>query len=238
MRYIQSILSLFFLLNVYDAFGQDATLKGTLTDAVTKEPLIGANISYGDGQGVTSDFEGNYQISLKAGSYNINFSYIGYHPVNKNITLSEGENRVLNISLHEAVDSLSEIVVTGSIFEKRASEEIISIEVIKPDFINVINPVRFDDIARRVTGLNVVDGQANIRSGSGWSYGLYLPVGIKYNATCKINVFFEYRYHFYFGHNNENSWPFRFSTLSLGIRYKINGETSQRGSADPTRLFW
>lgn len=172
MRYIQSILSLFFLLNVYDAFGQDATLKGTLTDAVTKEPLIGANISYGDGQGVTSDFEGNYQIPLKAGSYNINFSYIGYHPVNKNITLSEGENRVLNISLHEAVDSLSEIVVTGSIFEKRASEEIISIEVIKPDFINVINPVRFDDIARRVTGLNVVDGQANIRSGSGWSYGV------------------------------------------------------------------
>lgn len=149
-----------------------ATIKGKVTDAVTNEPLIGANVLSKNGSGVTTDFEGNYSIEVSAGSYNLTFSYLGYHNVVKTVTVIEDETKVMDISLEEAIESTTEIVVSGSIFEKRASEEVVSIEVIKPAFINAINPVRFDDIARRVTGLNVLDGQANIRAGSGWSYGV------------------------------------------------------------------
>lgn len=147
-------------------------ITGSVTDANTKEPLIGANVLIGEGQGVVTDFDGNYTLEISEGTYSITFSYLGYHSVERKISVGLDETRTLNVSLHESVGSTEEIVVSGSIFEKRASEEVISIEVIKPDFINTINPVKFDDVARRVTGLNVMDGQANIRSGSGWSYGV------------------------------------------------------------------
>lgn len=167
------MLPAFFLLfTTWMVQAQKATLKGTITDASTKEALIGANVIYAEGRGVSTDFDGNYILELEAGTYTITFSYIGYFHQIKTVELKSGEVRVLNVSLQEDADSIETIVVTGSIFEKRASEEVISIEVIKPDFINKINPVRFDDIGRRVTGLNVVDGQANIRAGSGWAYGV------------------------------------------------------------------
>lgn len=172
MRIIKNTLALALFTLISKTLLASATITGTLTDAMTKEPLIGANITYEEGQGVTTDFDGNYQIKLQAGTHTLKFSYIGYHTIERQIKLAEDENRKLNISLHEAVESIDEIVVSGSIFEKRASEEVISIEVIKPEFINAINPVKFDEVARRVTGLNVMDGQANIRSGSGWSYGV------------------------------------------------------------------
>lgn len=149
-----------------------ATVRGVVTDAVTKEPLIGASVVDGEGHGATTDFDGNYVLDIKAGSYNITYSYLGYSKVVKSVIVTEGEEKVVDVSLEEVVETTSEIVVSGSIFGKRASEEVVSIEVIKPEFINSINPVKFDDVARRVTGLNVIDGQANIRSGSGWSYGV------------------------------------------------------------------
>jgi hypothetical protein len=54
-------------------------------------------------------------------------------------------------------------VITGSLFERKASEEVISIEVVKPQLMLGVNAVRIDEVARRVSGLNVADGQANIR---------------------------------------------------------------------------
>lgn len=162
---LASFLTLFFQV-------QASTIKGNVTDAVTKEPLIGASVVTKNGNGTVTDIDGNYTLEVEPGTYSVDFSFVGYHTINKNVSLTDGETKVINVGLQESVESLGEIVVSGSIFEKRASEEIISIEVIKPEFINTINPVKFDDVARRVTGLNVIDGQANIRSGSGWSYGV------------------------------------------------------------------
>lgn len=149
-----------------------STIKGLINDASTKEPLVGASIVASNGKGTVTDIDGNYTLDIEAGSYTFEYSYLGYHKITKTVNIADGEVKIMNIALQESIESLNEIVVSGSIFGKRASEEVISIEVIKPEFINTINPVKFDDVARRVTGLNVIDGQANIRSGSGWSYGV------------------------------------------------------------------
>lgn len=168
---IKILFSVVCLVNVSNHL-QAATIKGSVTDASFKDALIGASVVAKDGLGTTTDLDGNYSLELEAGQYVVSFSYIGYHKVEKTITIAENETKVFNIALQEAIESTSEVVVTGSVFETRASEKVISIEVIKPEFINAINPVRFDDVLKRVTGLNVMDGQANIRSGSGWSYGV------------------------------------------------------------------
>ena len=63
------------------------------------------------------------------------------------------------------------MTVSGSRFEKRAAEEIVSIEVIKPaQILNSANN-SMDDALQRVPGVDVIENQVNIRGGSGWSYG-------------------------------------------------------------------
>lgn len=172
MKFLIKILfSAICILNVSNHLNA-ATIKGSVTDATFKDPLIGASIVAKEGVGTTTDIDGNYTLELSAGEYVISYNYIGYHKVEKSIVISENETKTINIALQESIETTSEIVVTGSVFEKRASETVISIEVIRPEFINAINPIRFDDVLKRVTGLNVMDGQANIRSGSGWSYGV------------------------------------------------------------------
>lgn len=59
------------------------TLKGTVTDQITGEPLISCNVVLRqNGQiitGARTDFDGNYTIKgVKAGTYSVEFSFIGY----------------------------------------------------------------------------------------------------------------------------------------------------------------
>jgi iron complex outermembrane receptor protein len=44
-------------------------------------------------------------------------------------------------------------------------------EVIKPSLVENTNATTMESIVDQVPGVNVIDGQANIRGGAGWSYG-------------------------------------------------------------------
>lgn len=167
------ILSFVLLFVTYTTIFATGTLKGNIIDTTSHESLIGVNVET-KGKGATSDVDGNYTLQLDAGTYAISFSYLGYTEIKKTVTITEGETTVLNVNLEvEPKDLLgNEVVVSGSFFQKRASEEVISIELIKPKQLANSNVLRIDEMARRVSGLNVADGQANIRAGSGWSYGV------------------------------------------------------------------
>jgi hypothetical protein len=61
------------------AFAQDFTLSGYLRDASTGEELLYATVSVaGTSQGVTTNLYGFFSLTLPKGSYQINFSYVGY----------------------------------------------------------------------------------------------------------------------------------------------------------------
>ena len=67
--------------------GQDG-LKGTVTDLVTGEPLIGAGILIeGTTSGTVTDVDGSYMLALSEGEYRLSVSYIGYIPVILNVTV-------------------------------------------------------------------------------------------------------------------------------------------------------
>ena len=61
------------------------SLGGKVTDAETKEELIGANVVLYKGgtyaTGTSTDFDGNYKMSIDPGTYDVEFSYIGYSSV-------------------------------------------------------------------------------------------------------------------------------------------------------------
>jgi outer membrane receptor protein involved in Fe transport len=152
-------------------------LKGIVTDKSTQEPLIGVIVSSNTGKGTVTGIDGDYVLSLPAGRYLITFSLVGYAPYSLAITL-DGAGQELNVSLDIQEQIFDDIVISASLFERRASEEVISIEVISPEFLQKNIITNIDDAARKVPGLNVVDGQANIRAGSGWAYGVGSRVGL------------------------------------------------------------
>ena len=61
------------------------SLGGKVVDAETKEELIGANVVLYKGgnyaTGTSTDFDGNYKISVDPGTYDVEFSYIGFSNV-------------------------------------------------------------------------------------------------------------------------------------------------------------
>lgn len=158
------------------AFAQKVTVLGKITNATTNEPLIQATIKIGEKATVT-DIDGQYNLELdKVGNYNVLVSYIGFENLSKIIQITpeginEGGNFNLNFALNEGNTLLQTTTVTAGKYEKALSEVTVSLDVIKPQLIENVNTRKVDDVLQKVPGVNIVDGQANIRGGSGWSYG-------------------------------------------------------------------
>ena len=94
---------------------QAETLRGTVKDAITGEPLIGATVKIVELQNVAAvtDMDGNYKITIsQGGRFTIETNYIGYEPsVMKEILVSGAKEVVLEISLRENNTELAEVVV-------------------------------------------------------------------------------------------------------------------------------
>mgnify|MGYP000374223195 FL=1 len=167
MRKIYTIIVLSLL--IFEANAQ--TISGTIKDANTNERLIGVNIILNNGNGTATDFDGNYQILGKEGEQQITFKYIGYEEVLKTISLNKNEVTTLDIVLVPSSEQLSTVVVSAGRFEQKIEEITVSMEVIKPSLIENKNTTQIETAMDQIPGVNITDGQANIRGGSGWSFG-------------------------------------------------------------------
>ena len=155
-------LLLLLLFNV--VFAEKGTLTGIISDSTSKENLIGVNITTSNNQGTVTDMDGKFSLQLEEGKYKITISYLGYSTVTEEVIIVANQTTELNLNLEiESKDALgSEIIVTSSLYQKRASEEVISVEVIKPKQLATSNILRIDEISRRGSWLNVEDLQENI----------------------------------------------------------------------------
>lgn len=147
------------------------TISGIVIDEETYENLIGVNIITANGKGTATDVFGKYALKLEAGAHQITFRYIGYKDVVKDITLKSGEHKTIDIKLLTASKQLSTVVVSAGKFEQNLEEITVSMDVLKPTLIENKNTTDIQTAMDQVPGVNITDGQANIRGGSGWSYG-------------------------------------------------------------------
>lgn len=156
--------------NIY-VIAQSGILTGMVSDQQTGEILSGVNIIDENGNGTVSDENGRYAFQLPAGKHQVDFKFVGYKKYTATVDILNGGTSTLDITLTVDESILNTIVVSGSRFEKRLSEETVSIEVIKPALISNANNITIDKTIEKIPGVNVIDGQANIRGGSGYSYG-------------------------------------------------------------------
>ena len=169
-KFFHAFLFCFFLCGASASLGQNAVLQGKISDKLNKDPLVGANISLGP-SGTVADYDGSYRISLPAGTYQLTLSYIGYKPQKQSVTLVAGETRTLDFGMEEETSILQTATVVSGKFARPLSEETVSVEVLKPNLINNTGKVSLDKALEKIPGVTIIDGQANIRGGSGFSQG-------------------------------------------------------------------
>ncbi len=166
----KTALKICFFLLYQNFLSAQISVTGKVSDARTQEPLVGATVVL-NGQGSITDIQGNYKIELaQTGAFKVTVSFIGYENLTKNVSITEG-GQILNFEISEANNMLQTTTVTAGKFEKPLSEVTVSIDILKAKLIENVNTRRVDDVLQKIPGVNIMDGQANIRGGSGWSYG-------------------------------------------------------------------
>jgi TonB-dependent SusC/RagA subfamily outer membrane receptor len=89
---------------------QQIKVSGTITDASTKEAMVGVNIQIkGTTLGAISDVNGKYTLNITDPNATLVFSFIGY--VNQEIQL--GGRTSVDVALSSEVTGLEEVVVVG-----------------------------------------------------------------------------------------------------------------------------
>ncbi|WP_241499050.1 TonB-dependent receptor, partial [Rufibacter ruber] len=107
------------------------SLSGTLRSAGTGEPLIGASVAVvGSSSGVITNESGSYTLSVAPGTYRIQFSYLGFENLIREIRL-RGNTR-LNVELQPANTQLNEVVIESdrNRFQERLSTPQMSVETL------------------------------------------------------------------------------------------------------------
>ncbi|MBQ9339964.1 MAG: TonB-dependent receptor [Paludibacteraceae bacterium] len=101
------------LLSISFLYAQVAA-TGTVVEAATGEPIIGASIlEEGTSNGTITDFDGNFQLNVSTGA-NLVISYVGYQT--QTVVAASG----MMVKLAEDNEILEEVVVTGYTTQRKA----------------------------------------------------------------------------------------------------------------------
>ncbi len=164
------LLGLVLLLAAPAALGQ-GSIRGTVTDADTGEPLPGVNlIVAGTARGAATDLDGGFALTgLRTGEYSVQATYIGYETkLFTGVRVRDGEATRLDVELAEAVLSAEgEVVVVGERplvdVEQSSSAYTISREQIEAAPVREVQDVVATQagVVKDPTGLYIRGGRAN-----------------------------------------------------------------------------
>ena len=170
MRYILTALGLL-LSVVLNASDFDGIVKGKVSDKNTGEPLPGVYVVYGKNLGTTTSADGSYTINSSPGRLNITFQFIGYESVTREIFVNDNETTELDIRLEMNIREIDQVVVSANRVEQRIAELSVSMDIIKTSFLTENHITDAQELINKNPGIEVMDGQASIRGGSGYAYG-------------------------------------------------------------------
>jgi TonB-dependent receptor len=137
---------------------RDGIVKGRINDP-NGRPLVGASIAIKPGHAVaTTDRDGFFAIrELPAGTYTIEFSYLGMETSKQEIKVEAEQTLTLKVKLQEAIGS-TEVTVTGS----RVSGEVEALNQEK-DAMDIVN-VLPAEVITSLPNANVADAIGRLAS--------------------------------------------------------------------------
>lgn len=183
------------------AYAQEGTVRGTVTDAETGDPLPGATVQIVDTNlGAATDAEGQYTIpSVPAGTQQIQVSFVGYDTVTREIQVQANQTITANFDVAPSTAELEEVVVTGYRAERKRVETGSSARVSAQDIESVT--VRSPDAALqgRAAGVRVTSSsgqpgaaiQVNVRGTGSITAGsdpLYIVDGVQVSNNNELSL--------------------------------------------------
>jgi outer membrane cobalamin receptor len=168
IRYLLLLTGCFPLL----LYAQTAVIKGKITNIKTGEGLPFASVRANKTNAVTADSLGAFEITTAPGRISLTITLVGYNTYERTIHIADEERLNVQIEMEPRENELDRVVVSGSRQQKSLSREVVSVVSVKPYLIANTNANTLSDVLNKVPGVSVVDGQAIIRGGVGWSYNV------------------------------------------------------------------
>ncbi len=171
------------------------TLSGTVTDSESNETLIGVNIIIPEIQsGSMTNEYGFYSITLPAGVYNIQVSYLGYKTIYETLQLDSDITK--NFKLIETAESLDEIVITEDVEElnikkPQMSVNSLSIKTIKnmPVVLGEVDVIKSITLLPGVTNAGEGSSGFNVRGGAADQNLILLDEATIFNSSHLFGFF-------------------------------------------------
>jgi outer membrane receptor protein involved in Fe transport len=166
------------------ASAQTGSVSGLVSDAVTKEPIIGASILVeGTSIGTSTDLEGKFILkNVPVGSQTIIVTFVTYktQPVS-GIAVVAGQTTDVNIELSEESKQLDEVVVTG---KSDKTDEMVLLRDRK-NSIDQVQNIGAQELSRK--GLSTAEGAVTQVTGVSKQEGVknvfVRGLGDRYNST-------------------------------------------------------
>jgi len=170
LRQMQKSVFIICLALMSTAIGVKAQTVSGLVSDTAGEPIPGSYITSGTNT-VASGFDGKYALQLTPGTHTISCSFIGMGTQSKSFSLNEGQSVVWDVVLETEARVLNMAVVSAGRFEQSVAEVTVSVEILQPALVENKATTSLESALEQVPGVSMVDGEPQIRSGSGFSYG-------------------------------------------------------------------
>lgn len=161
------------------AFGQDGKIIGKVRDD-KGESLIGATIIYKKDVtiGAVTDEKGNFILEVPAGKANLICRASGMVTDTIQVNVLAGQTVNQDVILSAYVQEIDGVEVRVGKFDKAFEDQTVSMEVIKPALIENKNTRSIETALDQTPGLNILDGEPQIRGGSGFTFGVGSKVAV------------------------------------------------------------
>lgn len=149
-------------------------LKGVVYEGDTDETIIGADIKIMNdlSVGATTDIDGAYFMELTPGTYKFTCGAIYYGSESFTLEIRENDTITYDIRLYEVKEVLETVVISTTKYQQKLEEQIVSMEVLKPKVLENKNATTIDAAIETAGGVTIIDGDPQIRGGSGFTFGV------------------------------------------------------------------
>ncbi len=156
------------------------TLQGTIKEASSKEELFGANIYLLNHPeiGASADLNGKFSFSVPSGNSLFVVSFVGMKNDTIKVQIRPNEVKNIEVNMIPLEEVLNELIVTAGKFNHKIEDLTISMEVIQPELIQNKNTRSVESVLDQTPGLNILDGEPQIRGGSGFTFGVGSKVAV------------------------------------------------------------
>ncbi len=167
------------LINSILLFCQNSTISGYVEDD-KGERLLGASVIYRKDitVGVNTDEKGYFSLTIPSGDCKLIIRFTGMKTDTVNLQLLPGQNVRQDFILEKYTTDLKQIDLKVGKFDKPLEEQTVTMVVLQPELIENKNTRSIESALDQTPGLNILDGEPQIRGGSGFTFGVGSKVAV------------------------------------------------------------